>query len=46
VNDSTAVTDLWERIEPDALRLMVEVFAAIGQSVHVEPVPDREEDDK
>jgi hypothetical protein len=46
VNDSSAVTGLWEQVEPDVLRKMVEVFAAIGQGVRVEPVPDREENDK
>lgn len=46
MHDSTAVTDLWEQIEPDVLRKMVEAFAAIGQGVRLEPVPDREEDDK
>jgi hypothetical protein len=46
VNDSTAVTDLWEQVEPDVLRQLVEVFAAIGRGVRIEPVPSREEDDK
>jgi hypothetical protein len=46
VNDSTAVRELWEQVEPDVLRQMVAVFAAIGQGVRVEPVPDREEEDK
>jgi hypothetical protein len=45
VNDSTVGIDLWERIEPDVLRQMVEVFGAIGQGVRVESVPDREEDE-
>jgi len=39
-------TGLWERVEPEALRQMVEQFAAIGRGVRIEPVPDREEEDE
>jgi hypothetical protein len=46
MNDSTAVSELWERIEPDPLRAIVGVFAAHGEGVRVELVPDREEDNK
>jgi hypothetical protein len=46
MNDSTAVADLWQRIEPAVLRQMAEAFAAIGRGVRVESVPYREEDEK